>query len=63
MTKELKKERRGGKRAGAGRKEKYPGGRQQLAISCSAAQKEAIQGAAEKEGLTAAEYILKKCGV
>lgn len=54
---------RGGKRENAGRKEKYAGGRQQLAISCSIAQKTAIQEAAKKEGLTTAEYVLKMCGV
>nr|DAL60509.1 MAG TPA_asm: NikA, BACTERIAL CONJUGATION, RELAXASE, DNA [Caudoviricetes sp.] len=53
----------GGKRENAGRKEKYAGGRQQLAISCSIAQKTAIQEAAKKEGLTTAEYVLRMCGV
>ncbi len=53
----------GGKRENAGRKEKYVGGRQQLAISCSIAQKMAIQEAAKKEGLTTAEYVLRMCGV
>ena len=53
----------GGKRENAGRKEKYAGGRQQLAISCSISQKTAIQEAAKKEGLTTAEYVLKMCGV
>lgn len=53
----------GGKRENAGRKKKYDGGRQQLAISCSIAQKEAIQTAAKNNGLTTAEYILQKCGV
>lgn len=54
---------RGGKRENAGRKEKYKGGRQQLAISCSITQKKAIQEAAKKEGLTTAQYVLKMCGV
>ena len=54
---------RGGKRENAGRKEKYEGGRQQLAISCSITQKKAIQEAAKKEGLTTAQYVLKMCGV
>lgn len=58
-----KKEPRGGKRAGAGRKPKYEGGRQQLAISCSIEQKEAIQKAAGLEGVSVAEYVLKKLGV
>jgi hypothetical protein len=54
---------RGGKRENAGRKEKYEGGRQQLAISCSMAQKNAIQAAAKEVGLTTAQYVLKMCGV
>lgn len=58
-----KKETWGGKRPNAGRKKKYNGGRQQLAISCSLAQKEAIQIAAKNSGLSTAEYILQKCGV
>lgn len=53
---------RGGKRENAGRKEKYAGGRQQLAISCSIAQKTAIQEAAKAAGLTTAQYVLKMCG-
>ena len=53
----------GGKRENAGRKEKYQGGRQQLAISCSIAQKQAIQEAAKALGITTAEYVLSKCGV
>lgn len=55
--------RRGGKRENAGRKEKYLGGRQQLAISCSIAQKQTIQEAAKALGMTTAEYVLNKCGV
>lgn len=54
---------RGGKRENAGRREKYLGGRQQLAISCSIAQKKAIQEAAKTLGMTTAEYVLNKCGV
>ena len=48
---------------GGGRKMLYEGGRQQLAISCSKAQKDAIQKAASDAGLTVAAYVLEKCGV
>lgn len=54
---------RGGARAGAGRRTLYPGGRRQLAISCGAEQKEAIQRAAEASGMTVAQYVLMRCGV
>lgn len=53
----------GGARPGGGRKMLYTGGRQQLAISCSKAQKEAVQNAAKKRGITVAEYVLEKLGV
>lgn len=45
------------------RREKSKSGRQQLAISCSMAQKNAIQAAAKEVGLTTAQYVLKMCGV
>ncbi|MCR5124446.1 MAG: hypothetical protein K6B43_04530 [Treponema sp.] len=48
---------------GGGRKMIYEGGRQQLAISCSKAQKEAIQKAAADAGKTTAAYVLEKLGV
>ena len=48
---------------GGGRKMLYEGGRQQLAISCSKAQKEAIQKAASDAGMTTTAYILEKLGV
>lgn len=48
---------------GGGRKMLYTGGRKQLAISCSQAQKEAIQKAASDAGMTTAAYILEKLGV
>ncbi len=48
---------------GGGRKMLYAGGRKQLAISCSQAQKDEIQRMAEAEGKTTAEYILEKLGV
>lgn len=53
----------GGKREGSGRKMLYAGGRRQLAISLSQAQKDAIVQAAEKAGMTVAAYVLEKCGV
>ena len=53
----------GGRRKNCGRKQLYKGGRKQLAISCGAEQKAAIQEAARQEGLTTAQYILKKCGL
>lgn len=53
----------GGARAGAGRKKLSEGGRQQLAISCSKSQKEAISKAAAESGMTMAAYVLSKCGV
>ena len=53
---------RGGVREGAGRKKLYDGGRQQLTISLSLAQKEAIKKAAESQGVSVAQYILDKCG-
>lgn len=58
-----KKETRGGKRAGAGRKQKYEGGRKQLSISCSAEQIEILSKAAESCGVTITDYILEKCGI
>lgn len=48
---------------GGGRKMLYTGGRKQLAISCSQAQKDEIQRMAEAEGKTTAEYVLEKLGV
>lgn len=57
------KDRRGGVRVGAGRKLMHEGGRKQLAVSCSAAQKAAIQRAAALAGLTPSQYVLQKCGV
>ena len=62
-NKESTPKKRGGYRKGSGRKPLYEGGRQQLAISCSIAQKTAIQEEAKKQGLTTAQYVLKKCGV
>lgn len=63
----IKKERKkgsGGARANAGRKALAKNERrQQLAISCTFAQKEAIVAAAEKEGITTAAYVLRACGV
>ncbi|MBQ3648739.1 MAG: hypothetical protein II957_00895 [Treponema sp.] len=53
----------GGLRKGSGRKPLCEGGRQQLAISCSKTQKEAIQKAASDAGMTTAAYVLEKCGV
>ena len=53
----------GGKREGGGRKMLYECGRQQLAISCSKAQKKAIQNAASEAGMTTAAYVLEKCSV
>lgn len=53
----------GGSRKNSGRKQLYKGGRKQLAISCSAEQKQAIQEAAKAAGLTTAQYVLKMCGV
>lgn len=60
---ENEKKHHGGSRAGAGRKCTYTGGRQQLAISCSAAQKDAINKAAAAAGMTTAQYVLKMCCV
>ena len=48
---------------GGGRKMLYSGGRKQLAISCSQAQKDEIQRMAASEGKTVAEYVLEKLGV
>ena len=53
----------GGRRTGQGRKKLYDGGRQQVAFSCSAAQKEALQAAAARENLTVSAYILQKLGL
>ena len=53
----------GGVRAGQGRKKLYEGGRQQVAFSCSAAQKEALHQAAAAAGLTVSAYILQKLGL
>jgi hypothetical protein len=53
----------GGARQGGGRKMLYTGGRQQLAISCSSAQKEAVKRAAEENGQTVAEYVMQRLGV
>lgn len=60
---QTQKSNRGGSRTGAGRKTLYEGGRRQLAISCSAAQKEKIALAAKEAGITVAQYVLQKCGV
>ena len=53
----------GGVREGQGRKKLYEGGRQQVAFSCSMAQKEALQAAASAAGLTVSAYILQKLGL
>ncbi|MBQ3825299.1 MAG: hypothetical protein II811_04105 [Spirochaetaceae bacterium] len=54
---------RGGARNGAGRKRLYTGGRQQLTISLSKEQKDAIKTAAENQNISVAAYILQKCGL
>lgn len=60
---ETEKKTRGGKRTGAGRKQKYEGGRKQLTISCSAEQIEILTKAAATCNVTITDYILEKCGI
>lgn len=58
---EMAEVKRGGSRAGAGRKAKYEGGRKQLTICCSEKQKSELIRLSYEHNMTVSEFILSRC--